>query len=309
MPSWRIPLSDLDYGPREQAAVRRVLRSRWLSMGPEVAAFEKEFAAFVGVKHAIAVANATAGLHLAYLALGLGPGDEIIQPAVNFVAAANMTVATGARPIFGDIIGLAEPTLDPAEIERRLTRRTRAVIVMHYGGHLCRMEEISALCRRHRLILIEDACHGHFGAVDFSSRPPGRKVGSLGDIGCFSFSGNKNLATGEGGMVTTDRDDWAGRNSPAALAWEDDLDLGPASGTRELLRREPARPYNVSAGRIACRAGTSPAGEAPRNNRRRKKLAELYRRRLAGPAGLDSSCFSTGRRRLRASPHGRGRAR
>src|SRR5581483_1184036 len=157
--NWRIPLSDLSYGPEEEAAVLRVLRSRWLSMGPEVPASEQEIASFLGARHAFAVANGTAALHLAYLALGLGPGDQIIQPAIHFVAAANMTVGVGAIPVFADVISLEEPTLDPAEIERLLTPRTRAVVVMHYGGQPCRMAEIRALCERHGLALIEDACH------------------------------------------------------------------------------------------------------------------------------------------------------
>ncbi len=159
MSDWRIPLSDLDYGEEEKEAVLRVLASKWLTMGPEVQAFEREFAEFLGVKHALAVANATAALHLAYLALGLGPGDEVIQPALNFVAAANMTVAVGAAPVFADIVGLDEPTIDPQDIERKITPRTKAVVVMHYGGYLCRMSEISDLCRRRGLALIEDACH------------------------------------------------------------------------------------------------------------------------------------------------------
>src|ERR1051325_735900 len=124
---WRVPLSDLDYGPEEEAAVLRVVRSRWLSMGAEVKAFEEEFAAFCGARHAVAVANGTAALHLAYLAAGLGAADEIIQPAINFVAAANMAVAIGAIPVCADIVGLAEPRIDPASIARRATARTEGV--------------------------------------------------------------------------------------------------------------------------------------------------------------------------------------
>jgi dTDP-4-amino-4,6-dideoxygalactose transaminase len=156
---WRIPLSDLSFGADEEEAVLRVLRSRWLSMGPEVQAFEQEFASLLNVKHALAVANGTAAIHLAYAAAGLGPGDEVIQPAINFVAAANMTMAVGATPVFADIIGLREPTIDPAEIERLITPRSKAVVVMHYGGYVCHMAEINALCRERGLLVIEDACH------------------------------------------------------------------------------------------------------------------------------------------------------
>src|SRR5262249_7500504 len=119
----RIPLTDLDYGPEEEAAVVEVVRSKWLSMGPQVLAFEKESPGHAASEHAVAAATATAALHLASLALGLGPGDEVIQPAINFVAAANMTVAVGATPVFADITALDEPVLDPADVARRITPR------------------------------------------------------------------------------------------------------------------------------------------------------------------------------------------
>jgi dTDP-4-amino-4,6-dideoxygalactose transaminase len=203
--NWKIPLTDLNYGQEEKTAILRVMKSGWLSMGPEVQSFEQEFANFLGVKHAIAVANATAGLHLAYCALNLGPGDEVIQPALNFVAAANMTVAVGATPVFADIISLAEPTLDPVEVERLINPNTKAIVVMHYGGNVCRMKEFVELCREHKIALIEDACHAvgasHCGAM----------AGSIGDIGAFSFFSHKNLATGEGGLVATNRDELAVR--------------------------------------------------------------------------------------------------
>ncbi len=146
-----------------------MLRSRWLSMGEETLAFEQEFADHLGAKHAIAVANGTAALHLALLALGVGPGSSVIQPAVNFVAAANMTVTVGALPLFADICSLSEPTVAPESIARLLSRhppsgtahssRPAALIVMHYGGYPCRMDEIVSLCREHNIPLIEDACH------------------------------------------------------------------------------------------------------------------------------------------------------
>ena len=228
MSEWRIPLSDLDYGREEEVAVERVLRSRWLSMGPEVEAFEREFADYIGTQYAVAVANGTAALHITYLALGLSRGDEVIQPAINFVAAANMTVAVGANPVFADIIGLEEPTIDPVEVERKITPRTRAVLVMHYGGYPCRMADIQNICHRHDLALIEDACHA-VGAsyADPMGRPPnGHRAGKLGDVGCFSFFSNKNMATGEGGMITTDRDDLVKRlrllrsHGMSSLTWD-----------------------------------------------------------------------------------------
>lgn len=227
MTTWRVPLSDVDYGAEEESAVLRVLRSRWLSMGPEVETFEREFAAFVGVRHAIAVSSGTAALHLALLALDVGPGDEVIQPAINFVAAANMTVAVGATPVFVDIVAPNEPTIDAAEVERAVTNRTVAVVAMHYGGHPCRIHQLRAVCGRHRLALVEDACHS-IGASFRTCLPRSglQAVGSAGDIGCFSFFANKNLVAGEGGMLTTDRDEIARRlrllrsHGMTTLSWD-----------------------------------------------------------------------------------------
>jgi dTDP-4-amino-4,6-dideoxygalactose transaminase len=284
--NWRIPLSDLDYGPEEEAAVVRVVRGRWLSMGPEVQAFEHEFAAHVGARHAVAVANATAALHLAYLALGLEPGDEVLQPAVNFVAAANMTVAASATPVFADVLGLDEPTLSPEDVARRITPRTRAVVVMHYGGYLCRMAEVRELCHRHGLALVEDACHAVGGRyLDPGGRPPhGRKAGALGDVACFSFFGNKNLATGEGGMVTTDRDDLAGRlrllrsHGMSTLTW--DRHRAHASSYDVT-----AHGYNYRLDELHAALGRCQLAKLDRNNGRRRDLTAAYHARLAGLPG------------------------
>jgi dTDP-4-amino-4,6-dideoxygalactose transaminase len=279
---WRIALSDLSYGPEEEAAVVRVLQSRWLSMGPEVEAFEAEFAEFIGVKHAIAVANGTAALHLSYLALGLGPGDEVIQPAINFVAGANMTVAVGAVPIFADIVGVQEPSIDPGDLEKRITSRAKAVVVMHYGGYPCRMAEIYAICQRHGLALIEDACHA-VGAryLDPQERPHhGKMVGSLGDIACFSFFSNKNLATGEGGMVVTDRDDLADRlrllrsHGMTTLTW--DRHKGHASSYDVV-----SHGYNYRLDELHAALGRVQLKKLNRNNALRRQLTAAYHRNLA----------------------------
>ena len=268
-------LSDLDYGAEEEAAVLRVLRSKWLSMGPEVQAFEQEFSGFLGVRHAFAVANGTAALHLACLALGLGPGDEVIQPAINFVASANMTVAVGATPVFGDIVSLTEPTIAPEEIEQRITPHTKAVIVMHYGGYPCRMNEIRAICQRHGLAAIEDACH----AVGASQED--RPVGRLGDVACFSFFSNKNLATGEGGMVVTDRDDLAERfrrlrsHGMTTLTW--DRHRGHASSYDVTLHG-----YNYRLDELHAALGRAQLQKVEQNNRLRQERAATYRRQLDG---------------------------
>ena len=293
--NWSIPLSDLDYGAEEMASVQRVVQSKWLSMGPEVQAFEQEFAAMQGAKYAFAVSNATAGLHLAMLALGLGPGDEIIQPALNFVAAANMTVAAGATPVFADVLSLAEPTLDPAQVERLITPRTKAVVVMHYGGCLCRMVEFTELCQRRGLALIEDACHA-VGAVfrDPAQRPPhGSMAGSIGDLSAFSFFSNKNLATGEGGMVVTHRDDLADRvrllrsHGMTTLTW--DRHKGHASSYEVV-----ANGYNYRLDELHAALGRAQLAKLARNNKRRRVMRAMYFQKLKPLAGWTLPFASSG---------------
>lgn len=278
MPNWNIPLSDLDYGQEEMDAVARVLRSKWLSMGPEVESFETEFAALQGVRYALAVSSATAGLHLAYLAAEIGPGDEVIQPALNFVAAANMTVACGATPIFADIISLAEPTIDPANVADLITPRTKAVVVMHYGGNLCRMAELLTLCRKRNIFLIEDACHA-VGARyhDALGRPPhGTMAGSIGEIGTFSFFANKNIVTGEGGMVVTNREDLVTRarllrsHGMTSLTW--DRHRGHAS-TYSVV----AHGYNYRLDELHAALGREQLKKLAGNNERRRKLRYTYK--------------------------------
>jgi dTDP-4-amino-4,6-dideoxygalactose transaminase len=277
MSEWRIPLSDLDFGPEEMAAVQRVMKSKWLSMGQEAQAFEKEFAAMQGAKHAIAIANATAGLHLAFLALDLGPNDEIIQPALNFVATANMTVAAGATPVFADIISLGEPTIDPVHVERLITPRTKAVVIMHYGGSLCRMAEFVQLCRKRGLALIEDACHA-VGAAYQDARqrhPHGIMAGSIGDISAFSFFANKNIATGEGGMVVTNRDALAERvrllrsHGMTSLTW--DRHKGHASSYDVVVNG-----YNYRIDELRAALGRAQLAKLKLNNERRVRLMSLY---------------------------------
>jgi dTDP-4-amino-4,6-dideoxygalactose transaminase len=283
---WRIPLTDIDYGPEEEAAALRVLRSRWLSMGPEVRAFEIEFAAMQGAKHAVAVANATAGLHLCFLALGLGPGDEVIQPALNFVAAANMTVAIGATPVFADIAGLEDPTIDPRHTESLISTRTKAVVVMHYGGALCHMPELMGICQQHKLALVEDSCHAVGVAYRHPSHcpPHGVMAGSMGDISAFSFFSNKNLATGEGGMVVTNRDDLADRvgllrsHGMTTLTW--DRHKGHASSYEVV-----ANGYNYRMDEMRAALGRVQLEKLSRNNDRRRCLLALYRQRLQNLAG------------------------
>ena len=192
---WRITLADVSIGAEERAAVDDVLRSGWLSMGPETERFEQAFAAYVGTEHAVAVTNGTAALHLAAAALGLGPGDEVICPALTFVASAAGMRQAGAEVRLADSTSLEDFAIDPDELERLASPDTRAVVVLHYGGYPADMESVLAVAKRRGWYVIEDAAHAP------GARLGGEACGTIGDAGCFSFFPNKNMTTGEGGMV------------------------------------------------------------------------------------------------------------
>jgi dTDP-4-amino-4,6-dideoxygalactose transaminase len=204
-PQWIVPLSDVVGDDELVDAVTEAVRSGWWSTGPRVGDLEQQFAEFNGSPHAIAVANGTAALHLAFLAAGVGPGDEVITPSLTFVAAANAIRLTGATPVFCDILGPHDLNLDPADVEAAITPRTKAIAVLHYAGYPCDMEAVSRLAERHGITVIEDAAHA-VGATWM-----GRACGTLSAIGCFSFFSNKNLPIGEGGMVVTGDDELAAR--------------------------------------------------------------------------------------------------
>ncbi len=182
-------------GKAEEEAVLRVIRSGQVAQGKQVELFEKRFAETCGVEEAIAVSSGTAALHLALLAHGIGPGDEVITTPFSFAATANVIILVGAIPVFVDIDPLTY-TLNPTLVEAALTSRTKAIMPVHLYGHPCVMPQLLILAQKHKLAIIEDACQAHAAAID------GQSVGSFG-VGCFSFYATKNITTGEGGMVTT----------------------------------------------------------------------------------------------------------
>jgi dTDP-4-amino-4,6-dideoxygalactose transaminase len=196
-PAWRVPLSDIAVDEELTAAALEALESGWWSMGPRVAELESRFAEFAGVPHALAVANGTAALHLAFLAVGCGPGDEVVLPSLNFVAAANTIACTGATPVFCDIVGTDDLNLDPSDLEAAIGPKTKAVLCLHYAGYPCDMAAVLEIAGRHGVTVVEDAAHA-IGATW-----EGRGAGTIGAVGCFSFFSNKNLPVGEGGMIVT----------------------------------------------------------------------------------------------------------
>jgi dTDP-4-amino-4,6-dideoxygalactose transaminase len=200
-----IPLFDVQLSDADLAAVEATLRSGWLTMGPRTEEFEGRFARHLGVRHAIAVSSCTSALHLAYLAAAVEPGDEVIVPAITFVATAAAARYCGATPVFADVIGAHDLSIDPADVERRITSRTKAVCVVHYAGYAGPVARLRRLCDARGIALIEDAAHSP------SATPAvgGRKLGGYGLAGCFSFFSNKVLSCGEGGLLATDDDDVA----------------------------------------------------------------------------------------------------
>lgn len=202
---WKVPLFDLSLGKAECDAVQAVLNSGWLTMGNEVIAFEKEFANFTGAKHAIAVANCTAALHLALKAVDIGPDDAVICPSLNFCAGPNVISALGAEVVFADITSPEDLCLSPEDVGRKISSRTKAIMVMHYAGYPCDMKALRNLADENGLFLLEDAAHAPGASLD------GMKCGTLADAACFSFYSNKNMSTGEGGMITTNDDSLAER--------------------------------------------------------------------------------------------------
>jgi dTDP-4-amino-4,6-dideoxygalactose transaminase len=200
-----IPLYDLELERGALDAVADVVASGRLRQGERVEAFERAFADHLGCRHAVAVSSCTAALHLAYLAAGVGPGDEVIVPAFTFVATAAAVVYCGADPVFADITSPLRPSIDPDEVAARITPRTRAVVAVHFAGFPAAVDRLRALCDEHSVALIEDVAHAPSATLG------GRKLGTFGTAGAFSFFSNKILSCGEGGLLSTNDDEIAER--------------------------------------------------------------------------------------------------
>ena len=284
MTNWQVPLSDLDLSQAEIEAVTKVLHSRWLSMGPVTAQFEQCFADYVGVKYACAVANCTAALHLAHLALGAAPGDTVICPSLTFVATANAIRYTGATPVFADVISSDDLNIAPASIESHIDATTKGICIVHYGGYPCDMEGILDLARQYKLYVVEDVAHAPGAACWVTDPDSGVQVlkscGSIGDIGCFSFFSNKNMTTGEGGMVTTNDPAIAEKlrilrsHGMTSLTW--DRQQGH-SFSYDVV----ALGYNYRIDEMRAAIGMVQLGKLTENNQKRGELTNFYREKLS----------------------------
>lgn len=195
---YNIPLFNLNFDEEEENSALEVIRSRWISSGPKCMELEKRFCEMLNAKYAVAVSNCTAALHLAVICMGIEPGDEVIVPSLTFVATVNAIRYAGGVPVFCDITGPDEVVIDSGKIEQLITEKTKAIVVMHYAGFACNMEQIMAIAENHGLKVIEDACHAPMSVYN------GKKLGTIGNVGCFSFFSNKNISTGEGGILVTD---------------------------------------------------------------------------------------------------------
>lgn len=273
-PPWRITLADVVLDEREREAVDEVLQGGWLSMGPLTERFEAAFAERVPGR-AVAVTNGTAALHLAAAALGIGPDDEVICPTLTFVATAAAMAQTGATVRLADSTSLDDFAIDPAEIERLVTPRTKAVVAVHYGGAPADMEAVTAAAEAHGLLVIEDAAHA------LGAELAGKPCGGLGDAGCFSFFPNKNITTGEGGMVVLRDEGVAAKarllrsHGMTALTW--DRHRGHASGYDVVEFG-----FNYRLDELRAALGLVQLSRLDELNRARFRLASRYQENLAG---------------------------
>ena len=276
---WRVPLSDLTIDEELVDAALAAIRSGWWSMGPRVTEFEDEFARLCQAREAVAVANGTAALHLALLAVGCGSGDEVIVPSLNFVAAANTIGHTGAKPVFCDIGGAHDLNLDPVDLERAVGPRTKAVVTLHYGGFACDMDAVSEIAEGHGLAVVEDAAHAPGGSWK------GRMCGTLGDVGCFSFFSNKNLPVGEGGMIVTNDEAIADKlrllrsHGMTTLTWE--RHKGHAHSYDVV-----AQGFNYRLDELRAALGLVQLARLHEENARRAEITARYREALDGTRGL-----------------------
>jgi len=273
-----LPFHVPSIGEDEIREVTQVLRSGWLTTGPKTKEFEEAFAQYVGCRHAIAVNSGTAALHLALEAVGVKPGDEVIVPTMTFAATAEVVIHLGATPVLADC-ERDTFNVDPEEMERKLTSRTRAIIPVHIAGRLCRMEEILGIAGRRDLRVVEDAAHALPAKRLMGDR--WRMIGAIGDLTAFSFYATKTITTGEGGMITTEEDGWAERMRTMSLhgisrdAWK----RYTAEGSWRYEILSPGYKYNMSD--ILAAIGLQQLKKCDRLYEVKKKYAEMYSRAFA----------------------------
>ena len=253
-----IPFNRPEIGEEEIAEVVEVLRSGWLTTGERTARFEREFCAYTGARHALALSSGTAAIHLPLAALGIGPGDEVITTPLTFCATVNAILHVGATPVLADVD--ENGNLSPRSVAERITPRTRALLPVHLGGMPCRMDALWDLARSHKLAVVEDAAHA-VGA-HYQGEHLGGAASSLSDAVAYSFYATKNITTGEGGMVTTNRKELAAQDAHPRAPRHQQGRLEPLQRTRPLVLRSARARIQVQPERPAIRAGHPPVEEA-----------------------------------------------
>lgn len=267
----KIPIYTPSFGRRERELTARVVREGWItSDGPYVTAFERQFSRYVGAPYGVAVTNGTAALHVGLAALGIGPGDEVIIPDATMVSCMDVVLYTGATPVFVDV----DPgtwTIDPDLVERAITPKTRAIMPVHTYGHPAEMDRLLRIGRAHDVAIIEDAAEAH------GSTYRGKRVGALGDLGCFSFYASKIVSTGEGGMVVT-------RNRKLAERTERLHELAYESVVRNYRHTEVGFNYRLTD--LQAAVGLAQLERLPKFLRRRRECVAVYAEVLGGIEGL-----------------------
>lgn len=276
---YKILLFDLNFDQAEEDAVVETVRSKWISTGPKNAEFERKFAEMTGVKHAVSLSNCTVALHMSLLLNDIKPGDEVICPSLTFVATVNAIRYVNATPVFADIRSMNDLTIDPDDIERKITPRTKAIMLMHYGGFACDMNRIIQIAEKNNLKVIEDACHGPMSEYE------GKKLGTIGQVGCFSFFSNKNISTGEGGMIITNDDSLYEKAKLLRSHGMTSLSYDRAKGhSTEYDVIELG--YNYRMDDIRASIGLVQLDKLPHDLEIRAELRALYEKKLEGAEGI-----------------------
>jgi dTDP-4-amino-4,6-dideoxygalactose transaminase len=286
MNDWRVPLTDIEVSEDDVQAVLECLHEGWLTMGPRTQRFEQELAESIGTPHAVTVSSGTAGLHLACQAAGLGPGDEMIVPAFTFVASASAARFVGATPVLCDILGPHDLNIDVEDVARRITPRTRAVMAVHFCGYPADVLALRELCDEHGLILIEDCAEAIGARVDMEPTRPGRQVGTVGELGVFSFFSKNQLCVGEGGMVSTSDEELAKRvrllrsHALTSGTWDRHRGHDPAYDIVDIG-------YNFRLDEPRAALGLSRMRRLEHDIAARRAVVRAYRERLAEMPGLE----------------------